>query len=86
MHIFTAEPVLNCYELISLPHTAAQHTNNLAMIAQILKQNTITTGDFFKSIKYDTAIVYFKRLAKHLNTRGTTSAAEMKLLDNCFNE
>ena len=44
------------------------------------------TEDFFKSIKYDIATVYFERLAKHLNTKNTTSTAEMKLLDNCFNE
>ena len=42
--------------------------------------------DSFKSIKYDTATVYFKKLAKHLNIRGTTSMVEMKLLNSCFNE
>ena len=86
MHIPTVGPVLNHYGLISLPHTAAQCVNSLAVITQILKQDTTTTGDFFKSIKYDTATVYFKRLAKHLNTGDTTSMAEMKLLDSCFNE
>ena len=86
MHIFTAGSVLNHYELILLPHIAAQYMNNLAAVAQILKQDTIMTEDSFKSIKYDTATVYFERLIKHLNIRGTTSTAEMKLLDSCFDE
>ena len=60
--------------------------NNLAAVAQILKQNTTMTEDSFKSIKYDTAIVYFKKLAKHLNIRGTINVIKMKLLNNCFNE
>ena len=86
IHIPTVESVLNHYELISLPHITAQHMNSLAMIAQILKQDTTTTKDSFKLIKYDTATVYFKRLTKHLNIEGTMSAAEMKLLDNYFDE
>ena len=60
--------------------------NNLAAVAQILKQDIIITEDSFKSIKYDTATVYFKKLTKHLNIRGTISMTKMKLLDNCFNE
>ena len=86
MHIPTAESVLNHYELTSLPCTAAQYANSLAAVAQILKQDTTMTGDSFKSIKYDIATVYFERLAKHLDTEGTMSAAEMKLLDSCFDE
>ena len=86
MHILTAEPVLNYYELISLPCTAVQCVNSLAVIAQILKQDTTMTGDSFKSIKYDTATVYFERLTKHLNIRGTMSMMKMELLDNCFDE
>ena len=86
MHILTAESVLNHYELISLPCITAQHVNSLATVTQILKQNTTTTEDSFKSIKYDIAIVYFKRLIKHLNTENTTSTMKMKLLNNCFDE
>ena len=86
MHIPTAGPVLDRYGLTSPPRTAAQRANSLAAVAQILKQDTTTTGDSFKPIKYDTATVYFERLAKHLDTGGTTSAAEMELLDSCFNE
>ena len=86
MHILTAESVLNHYELISLSHITAQHVNSLAAVAQILKQDTTTTENSFKSIKYDTVTVYFERLAKHLNIRGTTNAVKMKLLDSCFNE
>ena len=63
-----------------------QHMNSLAVIAQILKQDTTMTEDSFKPIKYDTATVYFKRLTKHLNIRGTMSVMKMKLLNSCFNE
>ena len=86
MHILTVRSVLNCYELISLSCIAVQCVNSLAVIAQILKQDITMTEDSFKSIKYDTATVYFERLTKHLNTEGTTSAAEMKLLDSCFDK
>ena len=86
IHILTAEFVLNYYELISLSCITTQHVNSLAAITQILKQDITMTENSFKSIKYDTAIVYFKKLIKHLNIRDTTSAAEMKLLNNYFNE
>ena len=60
--------------------------NSLAAVAQILKQDITMTEDSFKPIKYDTAIVYFEKLTKHLNIRNTTSTMKMKLLDSCFDE
>ena len=79
-HITHIVFVLNCYELISLSHTAAECVNSLVTVIRILKQNVT------QLINYSLTIVYFKRLIKHLNAENTINNMKMKLLDSCFSE
>ena len=80
MHITHTASILNHYELISLSHTAIKHTNNLTAVIKILKQNVT------QSINYFLIIIYFKRLAKHLNVKNTINNMKMKLFNNCFSK
>ena len=57
-----------------------KHTNNLAIMIKILKQNVT------QLINYFLTIVCFKRLTKHLNAEDIIDNIKMKLLNNCFNK
>ena len=84
MHITYIISVLIYYELISLSHITMKHIKSLTIIINILKQNILVIINLCKD--YNTAIIYFKRLIKHLNAKDIINVIKMKLLNNCFNK
>ena len=84
MHTIYIASVLIYYKLISLSHTVIKHIKNLTMIINILKQNILMIINLHKN--YNIAIIYFKKLIKHLNARDIINMIKMKLFNNYFNE
>ena len=76
--------ILIYYELISFSCIIIKCMKSLTIIVNILKQNILITISLHKN--YNIAIIYFKKLAKHLNAKDIINVMKMKLLNNCFNE